>query len=223
MTMLTGLPLYMIGAAVESPKQKVAPAGLSHTLKSAACVASGIGLGLMAYIATELPIVLLHEYGHHLGNILTGGKGGRIELESNLHHPLGLLMPFSGCWNGPEKGGNEIAVLAAGPVAGLAVNYAIMAASNAYYAKENGATKEESVRAGFMSPLNTFKDVRDGVADIVAGRNNKAPTLSKAFITTFNILRASRLFGEFVYGLTPVSVKNGDGQKYGRSLALKKI
>jgi hypothetical protein len=211
----------LASAEVTQPSQS---SSVSHRIKNVARVVEGVGLGLAGYIATELPVILIHEYGHYLGNSLTGGKGGRVRLQCNIFdHPLGVLMPFFGLWDNAEEYGHELASGVAGPLAGLSANYGIMVAANVYYASRNGALKNESLRMGLTSPVSTFKNISKSVEKLIVQPSKcKAPSRSETFMATFNTLRATRMFGEFLYGLTPISIENGDGHKLWQELGLKK-
>ncbi len=228
-TILTALFLGLVfqpigAAALGAAKQPAEPTGYFHRLKSAGRIASAMGLGLTAYIATELPIILLHECGHYFGNRLTGGRGGQIELQCNLlRHPLAVFMPFFGQWGNADEAGNRLACLVTGPFAGLTANYAIMIAANALYASRNGGSDKESLKIGLKSPLQAYKNISDIVEKMIAEQGAyKTPPFAEIFMMTFNTLRATRLIGEFVYGLTPISIAHGDGQQIWRELGFEK-
>jgi hypothetical protein len=195
-----------------------------HVVKTISKITAGIGLALGAHILTELPICYCHEYGHYVGNRLTGGKGGKVSVECNLHkHPLAVFMPFFAMWSHAEKYGNEIAHLSAGPLTGMAINYGIMAIANTLHEKTKGTSNKTAVKKGLTSPWNAYKDLANEVTHIIVERSNyQTLSFSEIFMMTFNILKTSKMFGEFLYGLTPISIDNGDGKKLWETLGFKK-
>ncbi len=195
-----------------------------NLLKKATTLTSGIGAALIAHILTELPIVVTHEYGHHFGNKISGGKGGKISVECNLYkHPLAVAMPFFANWGNAQKDGNYLVIMASGPLAGIGANYAIMAGTNSIYASKNGGSEKEIVKAGLTAPLRAYKDISDEIARMIVEQGDyEMRSFSEIFIMTFNLLKSSKMFGEFLYGLTPISIDGGDGQQIWKELGLKR-
>ncbi len=97
-TLLIGVLVYPSSYSAENANQPRITSRCFNLLKKTSTVASGVGLALIAHVMTELPIVTAHEYGHYLGNSLSGGSGGSggtVEVECKLHkHPLAILRPF---------------------------------------------------------------------------------------------------------------------------------
>lgn len=195
------------------------------SIKKAATLVAALGAALAAHIITELPIIIAHEYGHHFGNYLSGGCGGRIGVQCNITRPpLGFLLPFYAWWGMPEKcGKNELVIVASGPLAGITANYAIMAAANGYHAAQKGSSKKEILQAAFTSPASPYKAISSEITRMITNTSNyQMLSFSEIFMIAFNLLKSSKMLGECIYGFTPMSFTFGDGQSLWQLLGLKK-
>lgn len=192
--------------------------------KNAGKIGAAMGIALAMHIVTELPIIVGHEYGHGIGNRITGGKGGKVSVECNLHkHPLAIFMPFFAEWVDAKEYGNESVWTASGPVTGIAINYAIMAMANGLYALTKGSSIKNAVKEGCASPVLAHKALSDEIADcITKGSEYKLRSCADIAMLTFTLLKSGKMFGEFVYGLTPVSIEGGDGHYLWQNMGLKK-
>lgn len=197
-----------------------------NIVKSASSTTCAIGLALCAHIITEWPIVYSHELGHSMGDRLSGGNGGRIEMQCNLslQEPLSVLMPFFGSILNTDY---SFPNLLGGPIAGIATNYGIMLGVNALQAKIQKSQKDNTwdtiVKKEMHLPWTAYKNLANEIADTIIKRSKyQALSFTDTFVLTFNLLKTTKMFGEFVYGLTPFSILYGDGDRIWKKLGLKK-
>ncbi|HRN78454.1 MAG TPA: hypothetical protein PLU71_04395 [Candidatus Dependentiae bacterium] len=219
----TLLSHVVIADNIETAPQESLISRSYNAVKTTAKITTALGLALCAHIITELPIVYAHEYGHYFGYFLTGSFGGVVNVECKLgQHLLAVFMPFFGSYMGFGK--ESIIGTTAGPLAGMASNYAIMVATNALHKKmKYNLSNKETLQQSMSSPRDAYKDLSNEITRIfVEQANYKILSFSDIFMMTFNILKSSKMFGEFIYGLTPISIPDGDGDKLWKMFGLKK-
>lgn len=194
----------------------------NSTIVSAGKVAASLGIALCAHILTELPILYAHEYGHACGSVLSGGEWGSVHVKRpSSTDPFAFCMPFVGY----HTGGNGTSMHhAAGPCAGIASNYACMVGANTLYAKKkHNLSGIAALKRGMASPFNAYKNLANEFTRMIVERDRYTmQSVSHIAMMAFNILKSSKMVGEVLYGLTPVSVPGGDGHELWKNFGLKK-
>lgn len=190
-----------------------------------ATVAAGTTLALGAHIATEYPIVYLHEYGHA---ITRGLPKDAITIECKLKdHPLAVLVPFMGLTKGFGGGRlgscSDTVATAAGPIVGLCAAYGSILLAHTALSVATGGTVREGFHNGYTLPLRIYKDFAIGISEAITQKSSyKLPSFLQLSTGIFTLLKAGKICGEFLYGLTPISTYNGDGHQMWQNLGLKR-
>lgn len=213
------------GIAFSYPSKLIAAESMAKTAAlSLGTIAASTTLALGAHVVTEYPIVYLHECGHAATR---GPLQSSITIKSHLKdHPLALLFPFTGSTGGyvmNESHFRDIAINASGPIVGLCATYGTILLAHAMLSLANGSTIREGLNNSKTLPLRIYKDLAHGICDAMTQKSSyRLPSFLSLTVGIFTLLKAGRMCGEFLYGLTPFSTYYGDGCKLWQNLGFTK-
>lgn len=188
-------------------------------LKKAGTLAVGTILAVAGHFVGEYMSTTCHEFGHAGAYKLITGRPGEITLEKGPH----FLMPYKGsCFMRGLyglKSTSQMAVTAAGPLAGIGATAAQL---YVLHAVENKLAPQKPLEPAQQLPLiGYFKELYQETyaATTTYLQDGKAPDFEASPLLIackmLKFLRYSRIIGESLYGFLPIATPPGvgDGQK----------
>ena len=206
-----------------------------NKIRFVAKAVTGCIVGLGVHFVGEYFSTFAHEHGHGLTAQATNNQVTSYEIE--LINNSNIFTPWIGACKLNRSSSNyteiqDLLFSLGGPLSGLATTYVQCMAIESIYHLSQGNSIKQATKKGLKSPYTFFSDtanIAQAVCESVWGKDKKPlkePTFSEIVKWWCMMFRSSRIVGEFLYGLTPLHLKDayvaeGDGISIWKVLAGK--